>query len=145
MAKFQLASSMGSNSMAPKMNNGTSKVAEFISYLFSCRTVLHILHLKTNKYSTHRALNKAYKEILEITDSIAEKASGYLKSHLQGFKDFPVQKYEDTDPSTYIQEVKDYVQTQRYTAFDKNYSPIQNELDNLTNLLDEVSYLLTLI
>ena len=31
MAKFQLANSMGSSNMAPKMNNGTSKVAEFIA------------------------------------------------------------------------------------------------------------------
>jgi DNA phosphorothioation-dependent restriction protein DptG len=125
-------------------NDSVTKVAEFISYLFSCRTVLHILHLKTNKYSVHKALDSAYSGILEITDSIAEKSSGYLKSHLQGFKDYPIQKYENTDPSTYIQEVKDYVQTQRYIAFDKNYSPIQNELDNLTNLLDETTYLLTL-
>lgn len=125
-------------------NSNVTKVTEFISYLFSCRTILHILHLKTNKYSTHKALDKCYSEILDLTDSIAEKSSGYLKSHLQGFKDYPIQKYEDVDPSTYIQEVKDYVQTQRYITFDKNYTPIQNELDSVVNLLDEVSYLLTL-
>jgi len=122
----------------------TASPAEFISYLFSVRTILHILHLKTNSYAAHKALDKAYTDILGITDSIAEKVSGYTGQHLSGFKDFPIAKYESAEPSQYIKEVKNTIQTTRYICFDKNYSPIQNELDNLTNLLDEILYLLTL-
>jgi len=122
----------------------SNSVAEFISYLFSVRTILHILHLRTNSYAAHKALNAAYDDILDITDSIAEKASGYSGQHLTGFKDFPIAKYESSEPSNYIKEVKNIIQGSRYVIFDKNYSPIQNELDSLTNLLDETLYLLTL-
>jgi len=120
------------------------KVTEFISYLFACRTVSHILHLKTNSYATHKALNKFYDELLELTDSIAEKSSGQLGQHLSGWKDFPIAQYENVEPSTYLKEVLKYVQTQRYTAFDKNNTPIQNELDSVENLINETLYLLSL-
>lgn len=135
--------------MALKLNTSqqsdtSDSPVEFISYLFSVRTVLHIMHLKTNSYATHKALNGAYTGILDITDSIAEKVSGYQGVHLTGFKDFPIAKYESVEPLIYLKEVKRLIQTTRYTCFPQDYSPIQNEIDNLTNLIDETSYLLSL-
>lgn len=123
---------------------GFIEPAKFISYLFSCRTVIHILHLKTNSFGTHRALNTLYDELLEITDSIAEKTSGCMGSHLSGFKDFPVAEYENNDPYTYVKEVKDYVERDRYYHFPKENTAIQNILDELVGLLDESLYLLSL-
>lgn len=120
------------------------KITEFISYLFSCKTVAHILHLKTTSYATHKALDGFYKDLLELTDSIAEKASGQAGQHLSGWKDFPIAQYENAEPTTYLKEVLKYVQTQRYLAFDKTNTPIQNELDSIENLINETLYLLSL-
>jgi hypothetical protein len=122
----------------------TSKVAEFISYLFACRTISHILHLKTNSFATHKAMNSFYDEILELTDSIAEKSSGMLGAHLSGYKDFPIAQYENANPLTYLKEVLQYVKVQRYIVFDRNNTPIQNELDSVENLINETLYLLSL-
>ena len=129
---------------AIKEVKSNSNVPSFLSYLMGCRDILKIMHWKTTSYAIHKALDKCQDGLLDITDSIAEKSSGYLGTHLSGFKDFSVSKYENTDPSVYIKEVKNYVQKERYTCFPKDYSPIQNELDNLTNLLDQTLYLLSL-
>ena len=130
----------------PKVNNSMEPIepAKFISYLFSCRTALHIMHLKTNSFAAHKALNKLYDNLLDITDSIAEKVSGCMGKHLTGFVDFPVAEYQDDDPATYVKEIKDYVQKDRYYHFPKNYTPIQNIIDELVSELDEALYLLSL-
>jgi len=127
-----------------QMFSETKNPAEFISYIMGCRDVIKIMHWKTTSYAQHKALDKASDGLLDIIDSIAEKVSGYTGKHLSGFKDFSVNKYENDDCVKYIQEIKEYIQRDRYVYFSKDYSPIQNELDNLTNLLDQTLYLLSL-
>ena len=114
-----------------KEEKSKTSVAEFISYLFACRNAIHILHLKTNSYATHKALNQVYEELLSKTDDIAELWQGVIGEHLSGYKDFPVAKYENSDPLTYLTEIRDYIRKDRYNHFPKDNSPIQNELDDL--------------
>ena len=118
----------------------TKKVAEFVSYIFNCRNVVHMLHLKTNSFAAHKALDTFYNEVIEIIDSIAEVSQGYLGETLSGYMDFPMAKYENYNPVVYLKEVREYVRSKRYTDFSKEYSPIQNELDNLENLLNQTLY-----
>jgi len=127
-----------------KDSKSESEVAEFVSYLQACSIVVKRMHWKTTSYSTHKTLDKLFEGLLDNTDSIAEKASGYLGIHLSDFEDYPCTKYTSMEPSTYLKEVKTYIQSNRYIIFPKDYSPIQNEIDNLTNLIDNSLYLLTL-
>jgi len=117
-----------------------SGAAEFVSYIFACRNIVHMLHLNTNSFARHKALDEYYTEVIPIIDSIAEVMQGYQGSVLKGYKDFPLAKYENYDPAVYLKEVRTYVQEYRYKAFPKDYSPIQNELDNLENLLNSTLY-----
>lgn len=117
-----------------------SGAAEFISYIFACRNIVHMLHLNTKSFAAHKALNEYYDDVVGIIDSIAEVTQGYQGSILTGYKDFPMAKYEKYDPVVYLKEVRSYIQEYRYTAFPKDYSPIQNELDNLENLTNSTLY-----
>ncbi len=121
-----------------------AKVTAFVSYLQECAKALKRMHWKTMSYAEHKILDKCFDQLLDITDSIAEKASGYLGEHLSGFQDFPATPHENKDCYTYLKEVKDYIQKDRYVHFPKEYSPIQNILDELVELLDQTLYLLTL-
>lgn len=117
--------------------------AEFISYIFACRSIVHMLHLNRTGIgadAAHRALGDYYDKVVPIIDSIAETTQGYKGAVLKGYKDFPVAEYENYDPAVYLKEVRAYVQEHRFTSFPKDYSPIQNELDNLENLLNITIY-----
>jgi hypothetical protein len=118
----------------------TGEVAEFVSYIFTCRNVVHMLHLRTKSYAAHKALDEYYNEVIPIIDSIAEVSQGYFGEVLSGYEDYPMAKYENYDPAVYLREVRDYVREERYKSFPKDYSPIQNELDNLENLLNQTIY-----
>lgn len=118
----------------------TGTAAEFVSYIFACRNIVHMLHLNTHSLAAHLALNEYYDRVVPIIDSIAESYQGYIGAVLTGYKDFPLAEYENYDPAKYLREVRDYVQEYRFTSFPKEYTPIQNELDNLENLLNSTIY-----
>jgi len=127
-----------------KETKSTNSVAVFISYLQTCTTVIKRMHWSTTSYSQHKSLDKCFDGLLDIVDSIAEKSSGYLNSHLTDFEDFPAKLHQSKDPHSYLTEVKEYIQKDRYVHFPKEYTPIQNEIDSLVNLIDNTLYLLTL-
>lgn len=120
-----------------------NNVGEFISFLMSSRTIVHILHLNREgqgSYAAHKALDDYYSGIVDLIDSIAECWQGYSGELIKGYKDFPISIYENSDPLSYLKLVKTYVQLHRYETFPKEYSPIQNEIDNVENLLNKTLY-----
>ena len=52
--------------------NLTSKHSEFLGKLLHSRNVAHLVHLNTNSYAKHKALNKYYESILDLFDDLAE-------------------------------------------------------------------------
>lgn len=53
-------------------------VAKLIGTLFMSRTYSHMAHLATGSYSQHKALNKFYDNIVDLTDDLAEASQGYF-------------------------------------------------------------------
>jgi DNA-binding ferritin-like protein len=49
---------------------------KFIGMLFNSRTQAHVFHLVTPYYSQHKALEKYYEKIVDLTDSYAEAYMG---------------------------------------------------------------------
>lgn len=126
-----------------KEESNSSSVGGFISFLMSSRTIVHILHLNregVGSYASHKALDDYYSGIVDLIDSIAECWQGYSGELIKGYKDFPISIYENSDPLSYLKLVKTYVQLHRYEIFPKEYSPIQNEIDNVENLLNKTLY-----
>lgn len=122
----------------PPGDSPQGEAGEFISYIFACRSIVHMMHLNTKSYAAHQALGSYYEGVIPIIDSIAEVYQGITGKVITGYVDFPIAKYETMDPVTYLKGVRAYVQEERYDAFPKG--PIQNELDNLENLLSSTIY-----
>jgi hypothetical protein len=51
-------------------------IRALIAKLFESRQVSHNVHLQTKSYSQHKALNKFYDEILELSDELIETYQG---------------------------------------------------------------------
>ena len=52
------------------------KAADFIGMLFLARDVAHSTHLNTRSYAKHKALQKFYKNIVDLADGFAEAYQG---------------------------------------------------------------------
>ena len=50
--------------------------ADFVGTLFLARDVAHSTHLNTRSYSKHKALQKFYNGIVDVTDKFAEAYQG---------------------------------------------------------------------
>lgn len=110
---------------------------KFIGVLFLSRTVAHQLHLKTDSYAKHVALNTFYDEIVDHADGIAEQWQGEQEELL----DIPTLAAKDaTDPLKYLKETLKWIESNRYEAFDKTDTSIQNDIDNVVKLFRSTIY-----
>ena len=110
---------------------------KFIGVLFLSRTVAHQMHLKTESYAQHVALNTFYDEIVDMADGIAEQCQGEYEELL----DIPTLAAKDaTEPLKYFKDTLKWVQTNRYVAFDKDDTSIQNDIDNVVKLFRSTIY-----
>lgn len=110
---------------------------KFIGVLFLSRTVAHQMHLKTESYAQHVALNTFYEEIVDLADGIAEQCQGEYEELL----DIPTLAAKDaTEPLKYFKDTLKWVQNNRYEAFDKTDTSIQNDIDNVVKLFRSTIY-----
>ena len=110
---------------------------KFIGVLFLSRTVAHQLHLKTNSFSEHMALNTFYEEIVDHADGRAEQWQGEQEELL----DIPTLAAKDaTDPLKYMKETLKWIENNRYEAFEKTDTSIQNDIDNVVKLFRSTIY-----
>jgi hypothetical protein len=116
------------------MKNLASK---FIGVLFLSRTVAHQLHLATESYAQHVALNTFYDEIVDLADGIAEQWQGEYEELLT----IPTLAAKDaTEPLKYLKETLNWISDNRYKAFDKSDTSIQNDVDNVVKLFRSTIY-----
>ena len=100
---------------------------EFIATLFLTRELAHRYHLSTKSYSQHKALQNFYEDILDLTDDLAEMVQG-----THGLLDIPIlteKKYKE--PLYCIADKLKYVEDNRYKAFSKNDTALQNKIDEI--------------
>ena len=98
---------------------------KFVAMLFECRDVVHLLHLKTESYAAHKALDKLYKVMLDYADSVAEILQGHM-----GVLDIKIPSTTGNhDPVSYISEFRLKVLEM------KSYC----KLDEIKNLMDEIA------
>jgi Family of unknown function (DUF5856) len=110
---------------------------KFIGVLFLSRTVAHQLHLKTNSYAQHVALNVFYDEIVDLADGIAEQWQGEYEELL----DIPTLAAKDAnEPLKYLKETLKWITDNRYDAFERTDTSIQNDVDNVVKLFRSTIY-----
>lgn len=112
--------------------------AKFISKLFESRIQAHIYHLQTNSFAAHKALDEFYNDIVGHTDDIVETFQGGKSLIIKGYK--PGIILEDNDPLSYMTSLLLYIKDNRYKAFDKNDTDIQNIIDETVSLTKSTIY-----
>jgi DNA-binding ferritin-like protein len=115
---------------------------ELASILMHSRTQAHVFHLGVSgpgAFAAHKALQKYYKEIVELVDGLVESYQG--KHGLIKFR--PVMGLDNNcDGSnivSYFDKLIAIVETLRKVP-NLADSFIQNEIDNVTNLLYSTKY-----
>ena len=111
-------------------------VALLVSTLLHSATVTHFMHLSTDSYARHVALATYYDEIVDLADKLAETYMGY-----EGVKltQWPKEFHLASDPVAYMEKMAEFVAEVRQVIC-PDYSPIQNILDSICDLVDTTHY-----
>ena len=107
------------------------KCADFVGMLFLARDVTHSAHLNTRSYAKHKALNKFYEGIIDLTDTFAEAYQG--KYGLIGPITLMSAK-KTNNVVAFLEGQVDDLEEMRYKIVDKDCTPIQNIIDEIFGL-----------
>ena len=111
--------------------------ADFVGMLFLARDVTHSAHLNTRSYAKHKALNKFYEGIIDLTDTFAEAYQG--KYGLIG----PITLMSAKKTSNVVEFLEgqvDDLMDMRYKVVEKDCTPIQNIIDEIFGLYYSTLY-----
>ena len=120
-----------------EQKNGNNDYAEMISLLLHSRTQAHTLHLQTESYPEHMALNGYYDGIGDIIDGLVESYQGKY-GIIKGYKSYNLMEYKSTETTIkYLKDTCDKVEKLRDCCED---SYIQNQIDTACELINSTLY-----
>jgi hypothetical protein len=115
---------------------------EFLSTLNSAKQQAIFWHNQTEVYSEHKTLNGFYDEILEHLDDLVESVAG-IYGRPQGYSVVEPTDWVSTDETiVYFKALYTYVETERKGLYSESW--IQQQIDNISQLIAQTIYLLTL-
>lgn len=91
-------------------------------------------HLKTDKYSSHMALDEFYKEMPELVDTLIENYMG-VYGKLDSYKN--VLTSDDMSTIDYLEQLKDMVASGRKLMKE---SELKSDMDDILSLIDSTLY-----
>jgi hypothetical protein len=120
-----------------EQKNGNNDYAEMISLLLHSRTQAHTLHLQTESYPEHKALNEYYDGIVEIIDGLVESYQGKY-GIIKGYKSYDIVEYKSTESTIkYLKDLCSKIEKLRNCCKD---SYIQNQIDTVCELINSTLY-----
>jgi hypothetical protein len=125
--------------MAEKEIFTTVKPELVIGQLFQSRDTIHIAHLQTVNYAEHKALNKYYDSLLDLTDDLLETYFGTIGKRIN----IKIPASEYVNPQQHLKQLMEYVKKHR-GVFGTENTHIQNIVDEILALIAKTLYLLTL-
>jgi DNA-binding ferritin-like protein len=108
--------------------------SEFIAALLHSGTVAHFMHLSTDSFSVHQALNTYYNEIIDLVDQYAEAFMGRYGQ----IKKWPQEFHNAKEPVEYLTSLKDFVEEARKDL--PQDSELQNLVDEIADLINSTLY-----
>jgi DNA-binding ferritin-like protein len=108
--------------------------SEFIAAMLHSGTVAHFMHLSTDSFSVHQALNTYYNEIIDLVDQYAE---AYMGRYGQ-IKKWPQEFHNAKEPVKYLESLKDFVEDARKDL--PQDSELQNLVDEIADLINSTLY-----
>ena|ERR1035437_7845040 len=110
--------------------------------LFEARDVIHDLHLNTDRYEIHVALNKFYTEWTELLDKFLETYYGKYNG-IKG--SMTIDCNTDLDLNMYLKGLMLFLNTDIETIIDKDLdSDLQNVIADMKSLVNHTFYFLSL-
>jgi len=92
------------------------------------------MHLSTDSFSVHQALNTYYTEIIDLVDQYAE---AYMGRYGQ-IKKWPQEFHNAKEPVKYLESLKDFVEDARKDL--PQDSELQNLVDEIADLINSTLY-----
>ena len=128
---------LNNGSFINEQKESNSDYAEMISLLLHSRTQAHTLHLQTESYPEHMALNGYYDGIGDIIDGLVESYQGKY-GIIKGYKSYDLVEYKSTESTIkYLKDLCGKVEKLRNCCKD---SYIQNQIDNVCELINSTLY-----
>jgi hypothetical protein len=128
---------LNKGSLLNEQKTGSNDYTEMISLLLHSRTQAHVLHLQTESYPEHMALNGYYDEIGGIIDGLVESYQGKY-GILKGYKSYDLIEYKSTESTVkYLKDICSKVENLRDCCKD---SYIQNQIDTACELINSTLY-----
>jgi len=113
---------------------GNQGVAALFGSLISYRAQAHILHLSTKSFSEHKALEKFYDSLSDLTDTLIETYQGQY-----GLVNIDQVQIKSNQASDLLKKVAQEAQEAR-DIFDKKDTHLHNILDELVSLTYSTLY-----
>jgi len=107
------------------------KVADFVGMFFLARDVTHSVHLNTRSYAKHKALQKFYENIIDLTDNFAEAYQG--RNGMIGAITLQSSK-KTANVTEFLEDQLKDIEKYRYDICDKTDSALQNLIDEIITL-----------
>ena len=121
----------------PKIKLNTMKPGDFFGKLFQLRDEIHLNHLSLKgpgSYAQHKALNKFYDSILDLTDSLIESYQGKY-----GIIEITIPSSKSGDSIKCLEElVKLTDEGSAYLLFHESY--LRNQIDEISTLTYQTLY-----
>jgi hypothetical protein len=118
------------------------KFSYFVSYLKDSFDQAVVWHHQTDSYAVHKALNKFYDGILDLTDGLVESVSGIHGRPTRYQIDSPVDYKNPEQVVKYFKDCYNMVQDERKDIYQETW--VQNQVDEIATLFAETLYLLSL-
>ena len=94
-------------------------------------------HLKTDKYSSHIALNDFYEDIVELVDALIEDYMGKY-GKVKDFKN--IMTTEKLGAIKYLEELRELVTSGRKELIDEKDTELHSDIDAILSLIDSTLY-----
>lgn len=105
---------------------------KLLNKLFESREVTHAIHLKTDSYSQHIALDEYYTNIIDLIDELAEVYQGQYNK-VGDYMDME-SKPDMSDIVKYLESVTKYVKDKRKELINEDNGHLISIFDNITVL-----------
>ena len=116
--------------------------SDFVGYLKSSFDQSVVWHHQTDAYAVHKALNKFYDNILDLTDGLVESVSGIHGRPKDYEIDEPVNYKNPEQVINYFKSCYDMIQKDRKEIYQETW--VQNQVDEIAALFGQTLYLLSL-
>lgn len=115
-----------------------AQLATLVKSLFTARDAAHIVHLATDSYAAHKALNELYDALVDHADSIAEAAQG--KYSVLDIEHADSVAFDMTSPQALVGSLVQWLENEARCMVPANDTYLLNLLDSVFETVYSASY-----